>query len=252
MAHVERDMYGAWTDLEDYFEHCAKAAAEAITDVYDTALDTLTSGAHTRSGNETNTAPSFTTLIRLLRHRRNLTIADTDDAIHLFRDDLSNLQTNALSPLRTAFIGELMEAAYRAANLESGSFPPANSLHVTTNMNRKGRGSDSRRKTLIRDAFGSKLLFKQYRRACKTGFESIVSALQDDVDAAVLQQFRLMEADLQVLRDDHAILEAEQDPAFRERVVAQLASARKEMENCLNLAVFGDKDENGRSARDDA
>jgi hypothetical protein len=76
------------------------------------------------------------------------------------------------------------------------------------------------------------LLFNDYRKACKTGFERIITALQHSIDTIIRQQFLHMEADLQVLKNDHALLEAEQDPAFRERVVAQLVFARNEMGRC--------------------
>jgi hypothetical protein len=93
----------------------------------------------------------------------------------------------------------------------------------------EGAGSDRRRKKLITEAFGSELLFHRYRKACRTEFERIATALQDSIDTVIKQQFLHLNVDLQVLKTDNAILEAEQDPAFRERVVAQLAFVRKEM-----------------------
>ena len=93
----------------------------------------------------------------------------------------------------------------------------------------EGTGSDRRRKNLITEAFGSQLLFHRYRKACKTEFKRITTALQDNIDTVIKRQFLHMNADLQVLKNDNAILEAERDPAFRERVVAQLAIVRKEM-----------------------
>ncbi|KAF3031928.1 hypothetical protein E8E12_002110 [Didymella heteroderae] len=150
-------------------------------------------------------------LVQILRHRRNLTIAGTENAAGGFRVGLSNLQVNALAPLRTAFIGILMEDTYHAANMEYGT------------------GSDRRRKNLITEGFGSVHLFNDYRKACTTEFQKITIALQNGIDEIIRQQFLLVTADLQVLKNDNAVLEAEQDPAFRDRLIAQLAVAKKEM-----------------------
>lgn len=122
MAHIEKDMSEAWTDLQVYFESRVQTAAEAIMEVYDTAIDKSRHSPQNRADTEINTEPTSTSLIQMLRHRRNLTTADTEDAIELFRVECSNLQVDALAPLRTAFIGNLMEDAYHAANLEFGEF----------------------------------------------------------------------------------------------------------------------------------
>jgi hypothetical protein len=122
MAHIEKDMSEVWTDLQVYFESRVQTAAEAITEVYDTAIDKSRHSPQNRADTEINTEPTSTSLIQMLRHRRNLTTADTEDAIELFRVEFSNLQVDALAPLRTAFIGNLMEDAYHAANLEFGEF----------------------------------------------------------------------------------------------------------------------------------
>lgn len=67
---------------------------------------------------------------------------------------------------------------------------------------------------------------------CKTEFERIVTSLQDNIDKIMKQQFQHMDTDLQILKDDNAILELEQDLAFRDRLIAHLAFARGEMLEC--------------------
>ena len=123
MAHTERDMSDVWTDLQAYFETCVQTAAEAIREVYDAAIDELRTKGRTGASTENGIYPTNTSLVHSLRHRRNLTTADTEDAIDLFRVEFSNLQVDALAPLRTAFIGNLMEDAYHTANLDFGESP---------------------------------------------------------------------------------------------------------------------------------
>lgn len=123
MAHIGRDMSEVWTDLQECFETCVHTAAKEIRKVYDAAIEKSKTGAQTQASTENDTYATCASLVLSLGHRRNLTTAGTEDAIDLFRVEFSNLQVDALAPLRTAFIGSLMEDAYHAANLEFGKWP---------------------------------------------------------------------------------------------------------------------------------
>jgi hypothetical protein len=50
------------------------------------------------------------------------------------------------------------------------------------------------------------------------------------MEEVVEQQIELMEADLQMLRDENVVLESERDPGFRMRVGAEVEWARLEAE----------------------
>jgi hypothetical protein len=50
------------------------------------------------------------------------------------------------------------------------------------------------------------------------------------VNEIVNQQVGLVEADLQMLRDENVVLESERDPEFRRRVGAEVERARGEVE----------------------
>lgn len=59
-------------------------------------------------------------LIATLRHRKSLLLHGVDTIIEDFQSKMSNVQTDAFSPIRTSIIGQLMDAAYNAANMEYG------------------------------------------------------------------------------------------------------------------------------------
>jgi len=69
-----------------------------------------------------------------------------------------------------------------------------------------------------------------HRRDCKAEFRKIASELQDKVNEIVYQQVDLVEADLQMLRDENVVLESERNPEFRGRVMEEVRSVRREAE----------------------
>lgn len=125
MKCTRRDMSNVWTDWQDDFENCVETTAEAITEIYDMAINKVRHWAQNGADTENGTDSTSTGLIQILRHRRNLTTANMREEIEHFRADLLNLQADALPPLRTAFIGVLTEDAYHEANLQFGQF-----LHI--------------------------------------------------------------------------------------------------------------------------
>ncbi|KAH8688822.1 hypothetical protein BGW36DRAFT_402321 [Talaromyces proteolyticus] len=124
---------------------------------------------------------------------------------------MSDIQTDAFSPIRTSIIGQLMEADYNAANMEYG------------------RGSDRRRKTIISSGFRSRSLFVDHRRRLRSQFISISEELQQETTDAVAQQLRFIETDLNTLRNENVVLESERNPEFRTRLELEVTQAREEM-----------------------
>ncbi|RYO81753.1 hypothetical protein DL764_009715 [Monosporascus ibericus] len=195
-------------DLEAHLERINGAVVQAFNNVLRVALSTGTN----EPGAANNTRSAMRTLAATLRHRKDLTLYGIEEASESFHSELSSLHTDAFSSIRTAFIGKLMENTYHAANMEYGS------------------GSDRRRKNLITGKFGSPSLFNDHRRDCKERFRDIARGLQDKVNEVVNQQIGLVEADLQMLRDENVMLESERDPEFRRRVGAEVERVKGEVD----------------------
>lgn len=67
-----------------------------------------------------NTRSALRTLTGTLRHRKDLILYGVENAAEHFHSELSSLRTDAFSSIRTAFVGQLMEDTYHAANMEYG------------------------------------------------------------------------------------------------------------------------------------
>ncbi|KAF2194396.1 hypothetical protein K469DRAFT_495226, partial [Zopfia rhizophila CBS 207.26] len=212
MEGMKGDMSAVWdsfaVDLEAHLERINGAVVQAFGNVLRVALST----AANEPGAANNTRSAMRTLATTLRHRKDLTLYGIEKACESFHSELSSLHTDAFSSIRTAFIGKLMENTYHAANLEYGS------------------GSDRRRKDLITGKFSSPSLFNDHRRDCKEKFRDIARGLQDKVNEIVNQQVGLVEADLQMLRDENVVLESERDPEFRRRVGAEVERVKWEVD----------------------
>jgi hypothetical protein len=167
-----------------------------------------------------------------LNHRKHLMEYSIDDAMESFVSNLRSLRADTLSPAKTAFIGKLMADTYHASNMECGKpFPCSSSTResLLTHFS-LGRGSDLRRKDLIRDRFSSPALFDEHRRECREGFKRIVRKLQRKMVDAIEEQGELVEADLQLLRNGHAILENEKDVGFKDKVRTEMRRVKAEVE----------------------
>ena len=75
--------------------------------------------------------PALHSLAATLRHRGDLLLYDIDDLIEDFVTELSSLRTDALAPFRTAFVGHIVEDAYRSANGEYGMSGPPYSIRFS-------------------------------------------------------------------------------------------------------------------------
>ncbi|RYP50632.1 hypothetical protein DL768_003914 [Monosporascus sp. mg162] len=212
MEGMKSDMSAVWdsfaVDLEAHLERINGVVIQAFDKVLRVVLSTGTN----EPGAANNTRSAMRTLAATLRHRKDLTLYGIEKAGESFHSELSSLRTDAFSSIRTAFIGKLMENTYHAANMEYGS------------------GSDRRRKDLITGKFGSPSLFNDHRHDCKEKFRDIARGLQDKVNEIVNQQVGLIEADLQMLRDENVMLESERDPEFRRRVGAEVERVKGEVD----------------------
>ncbi|KAF2638819.1 hypothetical protein P280DRAFT_404207 [Massarina eburnea CBS 473.64] len=167
------------------------------------------------------TARSFTEHRRSLQllaatlHRRKSMIlrhieSFTENSVNA---DLSALRTDAFSFIRTAFVGQLMEDTYHAANMDCGS------------------GSDRRRKLLVSSRFSSRSLFDEHRQLFKEAFIDLSYDLEDKVTEVVYEQVELIEMDLDLIKSDNVVLESERNPRFCNAVREEVVRAKSDLES---------------------
>ncbi|KAH6642927.1 hypothetical protein C7974DRAFT_301862 [Boeremia exigua] len=213
MAQMKSDMIDIWSDFaadnDDHLQDSLDKLGEDFEDVV--SVDRSELGIKSRS--------VARVLHGILDHRKDLVLYGIEDAIEEYRRGLRYLETDALAPVRTSFMGKLMEDTYHAANMEYGT------------------GSDQRRKRLIKGGFGDRDLMETYRRACKAGFKALARSLQEQISEVVGQQIQLIEADLQILNSENVVLESERNPQFRRRVGSELDFVRKELERAQRIVT---------------
>jgi hypothetical protein len=130
MQTMTTDLSTVWDSFADNLD----VEIECINTATDQIFARIIRLASSARGNETrathNNGSAMRTFVSNLIRREQLTRYGIDRANETFESKLSSLRTDALSSVRTAFIGGLMERTYHAANMEYGK--PANfSLDIT-------------------------------------------------------------------------------------------------------------------------
>ncbi|CAO2651427.1 Nn.00g039970.m01.CDS01 [Neocucurbitaria sp. VM-36] len=212
LTSMKDDMSNVWDsfvlDLDIHLQEIKDAIAEIFGKALAVALSTEANDPSAAS----NPRSAMRTLATNLRHREDLTLHSFETAQETFSSQLFYFHTDVFSSIRSAFIGQLMENAYHAANMEYGT------------------GSHRRRTSHITGRINSGSLFHEHRRFCKESFRDIVLELQDKLDEIVQEQLEFVEADLQILRDENVVLESERNPEFRRRVRAEMERVKGEVE----------------------
>lgn len=113
-------MANVWTKLAADLEVRVQDLVGAIRDAFEDFLGIVSSQDEADSNVANIPRPVVQTLFETLNRRKDLALKGTGDAIEEFRDKLLALNTDALAPVRTAFIGRYMEDIYHAANMEYG------------------------------------------------------------------------------------------------------------------------------------
>ncbi|KAH5431380.1 hypothetical protein HBI38_166430 [Parastagonospora nodorum] len=218
ITHMKGDMKHVWTSFVTKLQARLEKIPAAVADDFATILDATNFESHSATATTRSSSSAVRTLDGILRHRKNLAIRAVYDATDVFMAKVSTLETDMLTGVRTAFIGECMEDAYHAANLEYG------------------RGSTRKRQDIIGRRFGSATIFDDHRLASKTRFDKITRDLEGQVKSIINEYVMLIEADLEVLRNKNNPGEGAQNPEFRTRVKHQLESAEKEVHRAWRVA----------------
>ncbi|KIX08785.1 uncharacterized protein Z518_03442 [Rhinocladiella mackenziei CBS 650.93] len=161
---------------------------------------------------------SLRTLTATLRHRQAMLVSHVDKLGDEFQDDISILQTDLFSGIRSSFVGQLMEPSYNTCKNDSG------------------RGSDARRKSTMRQGFGSNQLFPNIRRKFRNRISELSRDLDHQIQEAIATHLTVVQRDLDTLRNENVALESESHPEFRRRLEEAVHRIREQMESAL--AVF--------------
>jgi hypothetical protein len=103
-----------WDSFADDLDIHLDRTNEAIVDTFATVLR-ITS----RNANP-NIRSALRTFTAVLKHRRDLARAGVEQLFENLEADFSSFQSDALSPVQTAYIGKLMQETYHAANMQHG------------------------------------------------------------------------------------------------------------------------------------
>ncbi|KAF2240355.1 hypothetical protein BU26DRAFT_442855 [Trematosphaeria pertusa] len=197
--------------LKDWIALKLQAVTTLVVSADCDLTDEITAGARNK------TYSALHTLTATLRHRQDLMLYGIEDAIEDFRTQLSNLRTDALAPIRSAFIGKLMDDTYQAAQMEHGL------------------GCDARRNDIITRRFGSESLFTSHNRMLRTAFRNLSEDLEEAVKEVALQQSAYIESDLELLRNENVILESEKHPEFRQSLSEEIRQIRLQLEQLSSM-----------------
>ncbi|KAK5988118.1 hypothetical protein PT974_12258 [Cladobotryum mycophilum] len=195
---------------EPYRNLCNMAGSQGsdLTDLIENLADWANEFIETEIG---EISPSSTTLIEAVDSRSQQMAADVEDICTKFGSDLSLLETDALSSIRSSIFGKAMEEGYRSARHESGA------------------GSDRRRKAIIRGTVGPERLFVNHMNEFKKRFDDLAKDFQEELKTKIEAHMNVIKETLDIIRNENVALESEQDPGFRRRVEAGVREAREKM-----------------------
>ncbi|KAH7084158.1 hypothetical protein FB567DRAFT_528499 [Paraphoma chrysanthemicola] len=211
------DLTTVWDSFSVELATKIESFNDTTMQIYEKVLEGLSSPAANGSRALQDCGSSIRTLASNLMHREHLTHRGIEEVTEAFDSKLSSLRADTLSSVRTAFIGKHMESTYHAANMEYGS------------------NSHRRRANLITGRFGSAALFHAHRGECSDNFAKLAQELQENLIEAVRWQVKLVEADLELIRDSNAISESERDIEFNRRVNEEMRSVKEEITRLGNL-----------------
>ncbi|KAI0183617.1 hypothetical protein EV127DRAFT_352330 [Xylaria flabelliformis] len=210
IEEMTNDMNTPWDELQMTFEQRGEDIIESIDNLFDIAYQFLDT--------ELDESPEAASVLSstLLSQKRVLE-ADIEALLNDLQEHLRTLRTDALSSIRTSFIGQAMESAYTNARLESGT------------------GSDARRKAIINSAVRQNGLFPDLLKRFKKGFEGHVNNCQELIQDVLSSHYDAIWDTFQIVRNDNVALESEKDPEFRGQVKSKLEVTKERMERVQSI-----------------
>jgi hypothetical protein len=114
------DLSAIWNSLTSDLDDEIQRVNTTTNLAFDKVLRIAASTRANRSGATNDTRSAMRTFASNLVHREHLTRYGIEKATETFELKLSSLRADALSSVRTGLIGQIMESAYHAANMEYG------------------------------------------------------------------------------------------------------------------------------------
>jgi hypothetical protein len=112
-------------------------------------------------------------------------------------------------------MGRAMNSSYRACNQDGGT------------------GCDKRRKDIINHRLDDETIFNEMEMQLRARFNQIAEDVDSQRNIATKTHFQAIKRNLDMLRDENIILEAESDPQFRTRVDEHVQRVRGQLEQLL-------------------
>ncbi|KAF5974290.1 hypothetical protein FBULB1_7849 [Fusarium bulbicola] len=197
MDDMVTDLEGPWEGMCGAIQERQSSMLENADEFADMAIERL------------EEHDSIDSLTRALENRQSMFLAAIENVNDDFENNLRVLRIESLSVLRSSLWGKSMEPFYNKCNAESG------------------RGSDARRKAIIRGALSDEDLFTKLMRTLKDSFGAISEATEVKIQEATVEYLRVIEQRFDLVRSENVARESEQDPDFRLRV-EQVARAGRE------------------------
>jgi hypothetical protein len=117
---MQTDLSTVWDSFQVYLDAELERTNTSVAHTF-TKISKLASDVSRKEPTRSENARSaMWTLAGNLLHRKNVILYGLEQASEHIEAKLSTLRADALSSVRTAFIGTLMEDTYRAANMEYG------------------------------------------------------------------------------------------------------------------------------------
>ncbi|KAM0324397.1 hypothetical protein ACHAQA_008179 [Verticillium albo-atrum] len=136
---------------------------------------------------------------------------DLEQCFEILRSGLTILETDALTGIRTSIFGNAMKSSYDRANCDSGS------------------GSDQRRKAAIGGNLGREALFENHMSQFQATFRELTAEWHTNMTEALELRLGELASTFDMVREDNAAQEGDQDPQFRERLAERIRTVKAEM-----------------------
>lgn len=145
-----------------------------------------------------------------------LLVSKLDNSYGEVKKDLAKLKTDVLTGIQTSFMGQAMNSSYRACNRESGV------------------GSDARRKAIINRRLHGEDIFDEMESQLRERFRIMAEEFRSRQVQAARTHFQVIKENLDMLRDENVIQEAESDPEFRKKVDEKVRWVKYQLDRLLD------------------
>ncbi|KAK6073656.1 Nuclear GTPase SLIP-GC 3 [Seiridium cupressi] len=217
LESMERELSGPWRTVRLRVQGKQRSQERTIEQIMDWAIQHLETGVQG--------APELAeTLVHAIMSRHSLISDELEVIADALDKNIHILETDLFSGIRTSLMGQAMEPAYNASNMEHGT------------------DSDLRKKNIINRHVSQEELFKGILKITAKRFKTLVKECQRDIRRVLQEQFEELKATLDIVRNENAATEGEQDLEFCDRVQEAIARSKQRMGQVGSI-IGADEDE---------